>query len=43
MKRGEGKKKRKKKRREENFRYGNYLCMDCYGFVWILVSSISRF
>ena len=20
---------------EENFRYGNYLCMDYYGFVWI--------
>ena len=23
--------------------YGNYLCMDYYGFVWILGCSISRF
>ena len=21
---------------EEEERYGNYLCMDCYGFVWII-------
>ena len=50
MKRGERKKKNKKKKRKTTKKGMETICvwrcmgifMDCYGFIWVLVCSISR-